>query len=222
MKKNALLIHISSAITVIVVMLFAVGSVYALPIATPTPDANAAPTSTPTPQPNSRTQPPTNTPVPQQPVPTHISSANCDVCGYCNGMTPDQIPDRWASCQQCVYSGFGENVNPTDNKTIQGTVEGIPTPDLYHIYTDFGCLSTEPGEFASQIANFFFSIVGGIAFLFFIYGSVLIATARSDPGRLQQGKRVIIGAIVGLLFALFSVFIIRLVGSGIGLPVFGG
>lgn len=221
MNRNALLVHIASTVSVMAIMLMVSGSVYALPIATPTPNANAAPTNTPTPAPNTRTQP-TNTPVPQQPVPTHISTANCDVCGYCNGMTADQIPDRWSSCQQCVYSGFGENIAPTDNKTIQGTVEGIPTPDLYHIYTDFGCLSTEPGEFAQQIANFFFSIVGGIAFLFFIYGSVLIATARSDPGRLQQGKRVIVGAIAGLLFALFSVFIIRLVGSGIGLPVFGG
>jgi hypothetical protein len=138
-------------------------------------------------------------------------------------MTADQVPGRWQSCRQCIYNGFGPgDINPLDNKTIQGTAEGIPTPDLYHIYTDFGCLSTRPGEFASQISSFFFSIVGGISFLFFLYGAGIIATSRSDPGRLNHGKRVIYGAIAGLLFALFSVFIIRFIATGLGLPSIGG
>lgn len=156
-------------------------------------------------------------------IPTHISTATCDACGYCNGMTTDQIPSRWQSCRQCIYANFGrEEINPLENKTIQGTKEGIPTPDLYHIYTDLGCVSTRPGEFAGQVSGFFFSIVGGIAFLFFIYGAGIIATSQSDPGRLAHGKRVIYGSIVGLLFALFSVFIIRFIATGIGLPQIGG
>ena len=179
------------------------------------------PTLTPTP-----TLPPaqkaTATPIPPTPVqkPTHISTANCDVCGYCQGMTADQVPDRWRTCQQCVYPGFGD-IDPLSNKTIQGTEAGIPTPDLFHINTDLGCISTRPGEFAAQISSFFFSVVGGIAFLFFIYGAGMIATSRSDPGRLNQGKRIIYGAIVGLLFALFAVFIIGFVSTGIGLPNVG-
>lgn len=156
-------------------------------------------------------------------VPTHISTANCDVCGYCNGMTADQVPGRWASCRQCIYAGLGEGeINPLDNKTIQGTAEGIPTPDLFHIYTDLGCISTRPGEFAAQMSSFFFSVIGGIAFLVFIYGAGIIATSRSDPGRLEQGKKAIYGAIAGLLFALFSVFIIRFIAGGIGIPGIGG
>ena len=157
-------------------------------------------------------------------APPHISSANCDVCGYCNGMTVEQVPDRWQSCRKCVYPALGaEDINPVENKTILGTAEsGIPAPDLYHIYTDLGCLATKPGEFAAQISGFFFSIVGGLAFLFFIYGAGVIATSRSDAGRLQQGKRIIYGAIAGLIFTLFAVFIIRFIATGIGLPNIGG
>lgn len=183
------------------------------PQATPTP-SQVSPTQTQNPQVPGRS----TTPVQK---PTHISTANCDVCGYCKGMTADQVPDRWRSCQQCVYPGFGE-IDPLSNKTIQGTEAGIPTPDLFHINTDLGCISTQPGEFAAQISSFFFSIVGGIAFLFFIYGAGLIATSRSDPGRLNHGKRIIYGALVGLLFALFAVFIVGFVSTGIGLPQIGG
>ena len=192
------------------------------PTNTPTP----SPTATPTPTPAQNPQvPPRN---PKAPTPTHVSVANCDVCGYCNHMSIDQVPDRWESCRTCVYRGFEEDLDPLENKTITavigegGEIEGIPTPDLYYIYTDFGCISTKPGEFAAQISSFFFSIVGGIAFLFFIYGAGVIATSRSDPGKLNHGKRIIYGSIIGLLFALFSVFIIRFVASGIGLPNIGG
>jgi hypothetical protein len=99
--------------------------------------------------------------------------------------------------------------------------EGIPTPDPDKYYTDFGCLSTKPGEFAAQISSFFFSIVGGIAFLYFIYGAFLVATSRSQPGKLNHGKRVIYGSIVGLLFALSAVLIIRFISSGLGIPGLG-
>lgn len=156
-------------------------------------------------------------------VPAHISTANCDVCGYCKGMTLEQVPDRWQSCRKCVYPAFGaEDLNPLEDKTIQGTAElGIPSPDIYHIYTDFGCLATKPGEFAAQISGFFFSIVGSLSFLFFIYGAGVIATARADVDKLNQGKKIIYGAIAGLIFTLFAVFIIRFIATGIGLPGLG-
>ncbi len=172
---------------------------------------------------DSARQIPQNQNVPVATAPAHISTANCDVCGYCKGMTLEQIPDRWQSCRKCVYPAFGaEDINPLEDKTIQGTAEsGIPSPDLYHIYTDFGCLATKPGEFAAQISGFFFSIVGSLSFLFFIYGAGVIATARADVGRLQQGKRIIYGALAGLIFTLFAVFIIRFIATGIGLPGLG-
>ncbi|OGK29477.1 hypothetical protein A3D06_00015 [Candidatus Roizmanbacteria bacterium RIFCSPHIGHO2_02_FULL_40_9] len=171
-----------------------------------------APTSTPTPSP---------TPVvgkgADEPLPTkipRINIANCDVCGYCDG---GQVPGRWESCRKCLYKDTG-NAPPASNKTLIG----IPTPDPGHFYTDFGCISTLPNQFAAQITSFFFSIVGGIAFLSFLYGSAIIATSRSDPSRLNHGKRIIYGAIIGLLFALFSIFIIKFIASGLGLPGIGG
>lgn len=183
------------------------------------PDA-VPPTNTPTP-----TIAPTATPaaqIPQRPaapLTPHESMANCDACGYCNGMTLEEVPDRWQSCRQCIYQNLGAGeINPLENQTLKL----VPTPDLYNIYTDLGCVSSQPGVFAQQISSFFFSIVGAIAFLFFIYGSVVIATSRSDPGRLNKGRRIIYGSIAGLLFALFAVFILRFIAQGIGIPNLGG
>lgn len=168
--------------------------------------------------------PGTETPTPTPPLITPTSQtpgtgtagpgeriANCDVCGYCNG---GKAPGRWEACRTCMYPGAG-NAAPIDNKTLIG----VPTPDPYHYYTDLGCISTKPGEFAGQITTFFFSIIGGIAFLTFLYGTAVLATARSDPQQINHGRRIIMGAIIGLLFALFSIFIVRFLVTGLGLPI---
>jgi len=173
--------------------------------------------------------PPTATPTPtiivrqqQGPSPTpYIGKANCDACGYCEGNpqagSSSVIPGRWQDCRRCLYPALGEgDIQATANRTLVA----LPSPDPFHYYTDFGCISTVPGEFATQISSFFFSIVGGIAFLFFLYGAGVITTSRSDPARLNYGKRIIYGSIIGLLFAIFSVFILRIITTGLGLPGF--
>jgi len=143
--------------------------------------------------------------------PTAQRVANCDVCGYCDG---GKAPGRWESCRSCMYPGVGESA-ASERKTLLN----IPTPDPFHYYTDLGCISTRPGEFAGQITSFFFSIVGGIAFLTFLYGTGVLATARADAQQLNHGKRIILGSIIGLLFALFAVFIVQFLATGLGLPL---
>lgn len=143
---------------------------------------------------------------------TSDSVANCDICGYCNGGTP---PSTWEKCVKCVYPDLvkeGGNVpDASDNETLMN----MPTPHPDKFYTMMGCLSTEPSVFTTQIAQVLFSIIGGIAFLYLLYGSSIFLTSRSDPEKLSQGKRIIVGAIVGLLFVLLSVFIIRMISVNI-------
>ena len=206
------------AVLLALTVLITVPSVYAQPL----PDLATA-TNTPTP-------PPINTPVPIPPAetatPTPASNPqalqaegliNCDACGYCNGMALEKVPQRWQNCRRCLYPAFGKgDINPLDNQTIKKTQDIIPQADMYHMYTDFGCISTKPNEFVAQVSTFFFSLVGGLAFLFFIYGAGVVATSRSDPGRLNRGRRIIFGSIAGLLFALFAVFLMRFIASTIG------
>ncbi len=176
------------------------------PSATPSPFLKAA-----TPTPGVGVAFPTDEP--------HKSIANCDLCGFCQGVT--KVPGAWQACARCLYPGVakaGVEADPTTLGTLTTADGAIPTPDPNHFYTGFGCLSTQPGEFTTQMSSLFFSVIGGIAFLSFIYGTAVIATSRSDPGRINQGRRILIGSIVGLLFALFSVFIIQFISRSLGLP----
>lgn len=135
------------------------------------------------------------------------SVANCDLCGYCNGGT---VPSTWERCVKCIYPDValgGVVPGAIENKTLIG----VPTPHPDKYYTLLGCLSTDPGIFTTQIAQVVFSIIGGIAFLYLIYGAGILIISRSDPEKLVQGKRIIFGALAGLIFVLFSTFIIRFI-----------
>ena len=150
------------------------------------------------------------------PAPTEENIANCDMCGFCQGQV--EVPTNWATCRNCLYPE-ATSFPAESNKTLIG----LPQPDVNHYYTMLGCLSTNPGEFSLQITKFFFSIIGGIAFLSFLYGSVIIATSQANAERLNYGKRVVYASIAGLLFVIFSTFLIRLIAVDIfKIPAFGG
>lgn len=154
--------------------------------------------------------------------------ATCDKCGYC---PPNPAPQSWSACQQCLYPNVPSD--PSSNATLLIGPSGYPpTPALGRAYTFLGCLGGGSGGFTQQgaaggvvqsLLNIVFSTAGGIAFLYLIYGSFIVATSQANPEKLNYGKRVAYGAIVGLLFTLGSVFIINLIANGIlKIPGFGG
>lgn len=146
--------------------------------------------------------------------------ANCDQCGLCqlDGVI-QPTPGRYENCRKCLYPG----TRGLETLRIVPDVNTPPTPYLNRSYTMMGCLSTDSGEFTVQMSRLFFSIVGGIAFLFLLYGAATVATSQANPEKLNHGKRIVYGAIVGLLFVLFSTFIIRFIAVNVlKIPGFGG
>ena len=109
---------------------------------------------------------------------------------------------------------------------------GLPPPVVSgRQYTFLGCLGggagfTEEGAVGGvvqSLLNIIFSVAGGISFLYLIYGSYIIITSQANPERLNYGKRVLYGAIAGLIFTIGSVFIVNFIASGIlKIPGFGG
>lgn len=91
------------------------------------------------------------------------------------------------------------------------------------IKTDLGFTEQEAASSVTQtLLNIIFGIVGGVAFLYLIYGSFIILTSQSNPERLNYGKRLVFGAIIGVVFTLASVFIVNFIASGIlRIPGFG-
>lgn len=89
------------------------------------------------------------------------------------------------------------------------------------VWTAVGCLQTTSGEFVTQLLQVGSGIAGGIAFLLIIFGGFKMMMSAGNPEKMNEAKELITSAIVGLLFIIFSVFILRLIGVDIlGIPGF--
>lgn len=157
----------------------------------------------------------------QQPLPTSGPRyAACDLCGFCPPANP---PQSWISCKKCLYPNISDDPTTLESLKIDENTNLPPTPFPGKQYTFLGCLGggegfrTEgsAGGVVQSILNIIFSSAGGIAFLYLLYGSFIIATSQADPERLNYGKRLVNGAIIGLIFTLGSVLIVNFIASGI-------
>jgi len=144
--------------------------------------------------------------------------AVCDQCGYC---PPSSPPSSWSACQKCLYPSINPDPAVGDSLKIDPTSGLAPTPYFGQQYTFLGCLSTGAGSLTKNsgvlqiILKTIFSIIGGIAFLYLLYGAFILATSQNDPEKLNYGKRLIYGAIIGLIFSLTSVLLINFMASQI-------
>lgn len=147
--------------------------------------------------------------------------AACDLCGYC---PPDKPPASWEKCRLCLYPNAGTNPATRDTLKINATTNTGPTPQPGRQHTVIGCIKTDLASFSQEgaaasvvqtLLNIIFSLIGGIAFLYLMYGAFTILTSQADPERLNYGRRLIYGAVVGLIFSLLSAFIVNFIASGI-------
>lgn len=157
--------------------------------------------------------------------------AQCDLCGYCQGQPP---PEDWKQCRDCIYPNASEN--PKDNDSLRITenvdrsfIQVTPRPGTS--YTMIGCLNTNFSDFnifsetnsagtattpiINRILQILFSIVGALAFLYLLYGAYVLMTSRDNPERVSQGRNIVIGSIIGVVFSLSVTLIVNFIGSGI-------
>ncbi|MDH7475981.1 MAG: pilin [Microgenomates group bacterium] len=142
----------------------------------------------------------------------------CDACGMCVDKDGNVVvkPESWEKCAACLYPG----ASGLETLTVDPATGLPPAPAAGNYYTAIGCINTNLGDFTQPYAaasltkkllDLIFGIAGGVAFLYLIYGAFLILTSQSNPERLEQGKSRVYGAIVGLIFVLFIVFIINFI-----------
>jgi hypothetical protein len=90
-------------------------------------------------------------------------------------------------------------------------------------YTALGCMPTDLSTFFQRylfVTGLGFA--GGIAFLLILWGGFTIIISQGDPKKIEQGREIIISALIGLLFIIFAVVILQVIGGNIlGLPGFG-
>jgi len=108
-----------------------------------------------------------------------------------------------ATASPCDFAG-------KDVGTCRGCMESGKS-----VWTAFGCLPTTSGEFVTTLLQFGSGIAGGIAFLLIIIGGFQIVMSAGNPEKLNEGRELITSAIVGLLFIIFSIFLLKLIGVNI-------
>jgi len=138
-------------------------------------------------------------------------------------------PGNWKQCAKCLYP----SLYPTDSipnagncstLKVDSTTNQAPSAFPGRQYTAIGCITSEggfnnnTGSGASSFTQALFDLVvfkmiGGIALLYLMYGAFLVITSQSDPEKLNHGKRVVYGAITGLVFVLTSVLLVNIIGS---------
>ena len=88
--------------------------------------------------------------------------------------------------------------------------------------TAIGCIHTNPVDFIKDLLKFLVGIGGGLAFLMMLLGAFQMVTSAGNPETLQAGRERFKDAIIGLLFVIFSVLLMQIIGVGIlGIPGFG-
>jgi len=91
------------------------------------------------------------------------------------------------------------------------------------IQTALGCIPTkDTTQFVGWLLKFAIGIGGGIAFLLMIFGGFKIITSSGNPEAVKAGQELITSALMGLIFIIFSVFLLQLIGVKIlQIPGFG-
>jgi hypothetical protein len=72
-----------------------------------------------------------------------------------------------------------------------------------------------------NLAQFILGITGSLALLMFIYGGVLFLISAGNPERITQAKKVITGAVIGIVIVFASYTIIGFVMIATGFDVTG-
>lgn len=83
---------------------------------------------------------------------------------------------------------------------------GIPT----------GGLSSDGGRIIAFGITIFLFICILLAFAFIVWGGVSWILSEGDKTKLDNARRTIIYAVIGLIIAFLSLFIINMVGSALG------
>lgn len=83
------------------------------------------------------------------------------------------------------------------------------------VWTALGCLPTDPADFVAWLLSAAIRIGGGIAFLLMLWGGFQTMTSSGNPEKLNQGKDILVSAGVGLLFIIFAVLLLKIIGVDI-------
>lgn len=90
------------------------------------------------------------------------------------------------------------------------------------ILTAIGCIPTQPSQLFKAALKVSAGAGGGIALLLMIFGAIRMMTSAGNPEVVKKGQEQFQSAVIGLLFIIFSVLLLQIIGVDVlNLPGFG-
>jgi len=90
------------------------------------------------------------------------------------------------------------------------------------VKTALGTIETDPAGFIKSIFSLILGLSGGIALLLIIYSGYQLMASRGEPEALKTARDQLIAAIIGLIFIIFSLVILQIIGVDVlRIPGFG-
>ncbi|HBB76671.1 MAG: hypothetical protein A2186_01845 [Candidatus Levybacteria bacterium RIFOXYA1_FULL_41_10] len=94
--------------------------------------------------------------------------------------------------------------------------------NYFECLTAIGPIAATAGAFISRLLLIVLSLAGGIAVLLIIISGYRLMASQGNPEKIQEARDQLTSAIVGLLFIIFSITILQIIGSDIlKIPQFG-
>ncbi len=145
------------------------------------------------------------------PALTSINDIGCEI--------PPPLPPP---CSKFVDAQTGRDVTDDVNKAIR---EGRFDPsDPNKFFLNFKCaevktgildIDTRPEKFVGSIMGLILGLSGGIAVLLIIVSGYRLMASQGNPEKVQGAKESLTSAIVGLLFIIFALVILQVIGVDI-------
>jgi len=136
----------------------------------------------------------------------------------CSDSRPSEYTEVIPALQTESTSDVCETIS---DETQQGKCKDCMEVET-KVWTALGCVDTTTGGFVSNLFTIGVSLGGGIALLLIVFGALQMMTSAGNPEKLNSGKELVTAAITGLLFIIFSIFLLQLIGYNIfGIPGFG-
>ncbi len=105
---------------------------------------------------------------------------------------------------------------PDDGNLVMGpTANGAGISCTGGVQTAIGCVPTEPSAFINGALKFLAGAGGGVALLLMISGSFQMIMSGGSADELKKGREQFIAALTGLLFIIFSITLLRIIGVDI-------
>lgn len=156
------------------------------------------------------------------------------ICEAGNTCTLDFVlKSEWLSPGKITYEiVVADSQGHTKNATLY-TVDPVQPPVDYgkveppckncdvSIHTAVGDISTTQNGFVKWILGFALSISGGILLILLILAGYKLMASQGDPEKIKEAREGVTSAVIGLLFIIFSLVILEVIGINIlNLPGF--